>query len=158
MATSYASFSCSTRNSCGDARLTSAYIRQMDIHERIKTRRTEKGLSMQAVADHCELKSWQAVQQWERPDDQGGTTPRRKALLKLAEILEVTPEWIQFGKDSGEPKRPQFGRRDDAWPFTFSAQEFAALPAEQRGRINGYAQAVIDDWRARSGKGHGRSA
>lgn len=69
----------------------------MDIHHRIKARRTELGMSMQDLATAVGLKSWQAVQQWEKPDSEEGTAPRRARLKMVADALKVTPEWLQFG-------------------------------------------------------------
>ncbi len=103
MRQSYTSFSCITRNSCGDARLPSEYSSPMDdIHKRIKAKRLEKGLSMQQLATAVGLKGWQSVQQWEKPDDEGGTAPRRDKLQKVADALGVTAEWLQFGAPAPE--------------------------------------------------------
>jgi transcriptional regulator with XRE-family HTH domain len=131
----------------------------MDIHQRIKSKRLEKGLSMQAVADFCGLKSWQSVQQWELPDEAGGTTPRRTALALLADLLEVSPQWIQFGDEGAQSSGPKTLRRDKhPWPFRFTADQFSALPRDRQERINAYAQGVIEEWEASHTAKRGKTA
>lgn len=71
----------------------------MDIHQRIKARRIELGMSMQTLAKEAGLKGWQSVQQWEKPD---GTAPRRAILQRVADALRVTPEWLLFGPQDGQ--------------------------------------------------------
>lgn len=46
--------------------------------------------------------SWQTVQLWEK---EGGTAPNRNRIGKVAEVLGVTPEWLQHGVDTARPKR-----------------------------------------------------
>lgn len=118
----------------------------MDIHQRIKAKRLEKGLSMQALADQVGLKGWQSVQQWEKSDTEGGTAPNRTRLARVAKALGVTPEWLQFGQDNSESKLIEHELDAERWPFSFSRQQFLSLPQNQQELINGYARGVIDAW------------
>lgn len=72
----------------------------MDIHARIKQKRLEKKFSLEELAQKVGVKSWQAVQHWERPENKGGTAPHRNRLPAVAEALGVSPEWLQFGDEA----------------------------------------------------------
>ncbi|BBO59940.1 helix-turn-helix domain-containing protein [Mycoavidus sp. B2-EB] len=72
----------------------------MDIHARIKQKRLEKKFSLEELAQKVGVKSWQAVQHWERPEDKGGTAPHRNRLPSVAKALGVSPEWLQFGDEA----------------------------------------------------------
>lgn len=77
-------------------------IRVMSIHRRIKERREQLNLSMEALAALVGVKAWQTVQQWER--EQGGTAPKRDRLAKVADALQTTPEYLLFGDESSSSK------------------------------------------------------
>jgi transcriptional regulator with XRE-family HTH domain len=53
---------------------------------------------MKQLAEACGLKSWQTVQAWERD-----SAPTRKKLDRVAEVLQVSPEWLLTGR--GEQNR-----------------------------------------------------
>lgn len=65
-----------------------------DIHTRIKELRLELGLSMEALAKAAGVKSWQTVQQWEKPD---GTAPKRERLQRVADALKTTKAYLLDG-------------------------------------------------------------
>lgn len=65
----------------------------MSIHKRIRERRQELGLTLMEVARRCGLSAWTTVQHWERK-----TAPTRMRLPKVAEVLEVTEEWLLTGR------------------------------------------------------------
>lgn len=65
----------------------------MTINQRIKDRRAALGLTLKEVADRCGLNAWQTVQAWERQ-----SAPTRKRLTKVAEALQVSPEWLLTGR------------------------------------------------------------
>lgn len=67
-------------------------IAGMNIHRRIRERREQLGLSMQALAARVGVSAWQTVQQWEKED--GGTAPKRERLKRVAEALQTTPEYL----------------------------------------------------------------
>ena len=76
----------------------------MSIHQRIRERRLALGLpSHQALADLVGV-SWQTVQLWEK---EGGTAPNRGRIKKVAEVLGVTPEWLQHGVASEKQEGTQ---------------------------------------------------
>jgi phage repressor protein C with HTH and peptisase S24 domain len=77
-------------------------IAPMNIHRRIKEKREELGLTMQALAALVGVKAWQTVQQWEKED--GGTAPKRERLKAVADALKTTPEYLLFG-DSRPPEQ-----------------------------------------------------
>jgi SOS-response transcriptional repressor LexA len=66
---------------------------------RLRRRRKELGLSQPDIAARMGV-SAQAVQQWEK---EGGTSPRGKRMHLLAQILQCSPEWLQFGSDQRTP-------------------------------------------------------
>ncbi|KIF80789.1 LexA family protein [Noviherbaspirillum autotrophicum] len=66
------------------------------IHERIKTKRLELGLTMDELAKRVGVSSWQTVQQWEK---EGGTAPKRSRLDAVAQALNVTVDWLLSGPD-----------------------------------------------------------
>lgn len=77
-------------------------IAGMNIHRRIRERRTELGLSMEALAALVGVRAWQTVQQWERED--GGTAPKRERLQQVAKALRTTPEYLLFGSPAPLPE------------------------------------------------------
>lgn len=67
----------------------------MSIHQRIKSRRIALQLqSHKALADLVGV-SWQTVQLWEK---EGGTAPNRNRIAKVAEVLQVSVEWLTTGQ------------------------------------------------------------
>lgn len=64
-----------------------------DIHSRIKDLREKRGISLEALAELVDV-SWQAVQQWEKPE---GTAPKRTRLEKVAEVLGTTSTYLLTG-------------------------------------------------------------
>nr|WP_181885394.1 helix-turn-helix domain-containing protein [Trinickia dinghuensis] len=74
----------------------------MNIHRRIRDRRLELGLSMEALAELVGVRAWQTIQQWEKED--GGTAPKRDRLKKVSEALRTTPEYLLFGSPAPLPE------------------------------------------------------
>lgn len=64
-----------------------------DIHARIKRLREAQSLSLEALAKKAGV-SWQAAQQWEKPN---GTAPKRARLAKVAEALKTTAGYLMSG-------------------------------------------------------------
>lgn len=80
----------------------------MSIHQRIKQRREELGLSMQALADLVGVSAWQTIQQWEK---ENGTAPKRERLAAVAQALQTTPETLLFGQaEDGQKRKGGDGR------------------------------------------------
>jgi transcriptional regulator with XRE-family HTH domain len=96
----------------------------MDIHERIKARRKQLGItSFEKMAERILQKtgkkiSWQTIQLWEKP---GGTAPSRNNLPFVANALECSADWLLTGApgpgDTGDlpkgkqsPENPQASR------------------------------------------------
>lgn len=71
-----------------------------DIHSRIKQLRELRGMSLEALAEKVGV-SWQAAQQWEKPD---GTAPKRTRLAKVAAVLETSQEYLFSGYGQGAPE------------------------------------------------------
>lgn len=68
------------------------------IHIRIRCRRLELGLSMEAVAKAVGGGlTWQAVQKWEN----GETAPNRNRIGCVAAALKTTTEYLLLGTDNG---------------------------------------------------------
>ncbi|WP_372834047.1 helix-turn-helix domain-containing protein [Pontibacterium sp.] len=73
---------------------------KMTIGQRIAKARVSAGLNQSQLAAELSVAP-QSVQQWERDK----TTPRRTRVESLAESLNVSPEWILFGKEPASPSR-----------------------------------------------------
>lgn len=67
----------------------------MNIHDRIKSAREQKGMSMEQLGSIVGV-SWQTVQQWEN----GKTAPKRKRLDAVADALGVSVEQLVIGDES----------------------------------------------------------
>ena len=68
-----------------------------DIHQRIKMRREELGISQSELARMIGVKP-QTVQQWEA----GTTAPKRKRLLDVANALDTTITYLLAGTDHSD--------------------------------------------------------
>ncbi len=70
------------------------------IHERIRTRREQLGLSQEALAKELGVK-YQTVQHWEREPADGvkSAAPKRTRLAEVARVLKVSPEYLMTGRD-----------------------------------------------------------
>ena len=66
-----------------------------DIHSRIKRLRIEKQLSMEGLAALVGVKSWQTIQQWEKPN---GTAPKRERLQRVADALGTSQLYLLMGE------------------------------------------------------------
>lgn len=62
---------------------------------RIRQRRKELKLTQEHVAKHCKINRV-SVSNWET-DGKNGTSPKGANLLALAELFNVTPEWLVSG-------------------------------------------------------------
>jgi transcriptional regulator with XRE-family HTH domain len=70
----------------------------MNINERIIAKMKELGMR-QADLARATGATKGAVNQWFK----GATAPSGENLIKVAQALRVTPEWLQFGKESRVP-------------------------------------------------------
>lgn len=73
----------------------------MGIGDRIKEARKGLKLSQDTLADMVGA-SQSAVGNWESELN----NPRRQLIPKLAKILKVSPEWLEFGDDAPQGKKP----------------------------------------------------
>jgi transcriptional regulator with XRE-family HTH domain len=70
----------------------------MTVNDRIRSARTEQGLSLNALAKKLGVTST-CVWNW----DHDNTSPRPDALPRLADALGVNVEWLRNGGDSRKP-------------------------------------------------------
>ena len=75
-------------------------MKNMQIHERIRTKRAEAKLSVQAFADALGV-TRAAVNQWEK---EGGTAPSRKHQPKVAKMLGISV--AELMSESGQQNPP----------------------------------------------------
>lgn len=68
----------------------------MNIHSRIRAAREKAKLSLNEVARRMDV-SRQAATAWE---EEGGSLPRRKNLNLLADVLNVSVDWLLTGNDA----------------------------------------------------------
>jgi phage repressor protein C with HTH and peptisase S24 domain len=73
----------------------------MNIHQRIKKARIDLKLSMEDLGEILGV-SWQTVQQWEKEDDEGGTSPKRKRLDQVATALGKTVGYLINGDEESD--------------------------------------------------------
>lgn len=97
----YTRTACIASDTCVDTILACGSNLAMNIHERIKRGRIAKRMSMEELAEKLGV-TWQAVQQWEN----GGTTPRRKRVEQIAQVLDMSEMEVALGKDDTK-----------SWPF-----------------------------------------
>lgn len=103
------------------------------IHDRIKDRREELGLSMEALAAKCGVQ-WQTVQQWEN----GSTAPARSRHKKVAAALGMSVKWLLTGEDG--PARMRAGELIQAL-----ADMLAGANADTRETIAGLLARLARD-------------
>jgi transcriptional regulator with XRE-family HTH domain len=72
----------------------------MTLGNRIKTARKRLRMSQAVLARHTYVDQ-SSIAYWES----GRTSPKYSRLLELASILEVTPEWLQFGINTGSSNK-----------------------------------------------------
>lgn len=82
----------------------------MNIHQRIRDRRIELGLTQQELAELVGV-TQSAVQLWEKEDRDGGTAPQRKRLDLLAAQLKVSPDYLATGNSATVIDQKQEGRK-----------------------------------------------
>ena len=70
----------------------------MTLGNRIKIARKRLRMSQAVLARHTKVDQ-SSIAYWES----GRTSPKYSRLMELAAILEVTPEWLQFGINSASP-------------------------------------------------------
>lgn len=121
---------------------------------RLSTLLEETGTSQAALARVCGVKP-PSVSDWLSGRTRELTAPH---LLRAAAHFNVNPGWLATGAGSKYAQAGQalvanspLGRYDvpaeSRWPFTrVTATRWAALPAALRTRIEGYAEAVVDEW------------
>ena len=89
----------------------------------------------------------QAVQKWEKAK----TVPRGATLRRLADVLGVSPAYIQFGITTSvsdtfsvEQETPDYvvvqREKQDDWPFSVTREQFSRFSEEQRSLINRYIE------------------
>lgn len=96
----------------------------MTIGSRIKQARQSLGLSQAELADALGI-TRSACSQWEADV---GTGPRRVRLERLAELLEVSYEWLATGRDEVRDDTPRYLSADQEELL----QRFRALKPRQR--------------------------
>ena len=72
----------------------------MTLGNRIKVARKRLRMSQAVLARHTKVDQ-SSIAYWES----GRTSPKYSRLLELATFLEVTPEWLQFGINSGSSNK-----------------------------------------------------
>lgn len=73
-------------------------VTMSDIHERIKKKREEKGLTQEEFGKLVGV-SYQSVQQWEGAGTKK-TAPQRKRMQTVADVLGTTVQYLQTGSTS----------------------------------------------------------
>lgn len=112
----------------------------MTIGQRIRERRTARGLTLQQVGDNFGI-SRTSVSGWERDL----ARPDLDKIVDLAQLLGTTTDYLLAGR------MPSLSTAVDPWPFTrVSREEFDALPGSERLIIEGYVLRAVEDHRVKS--------
>lgn len=98
----------------------------MEIHEKIKRRRLELGLTLEKVADYVGV-SKATVSRWESGEI---VNMRRDRILKLSEVLKVKPNFI-MGLE--EPKE----KKETTNPYFVDTSALTELELEEFNRVTG---------------------
>ena len=119
---------------------------RVTIHQRIRQRREELGLTLEEVGKAVGV-SWQTVQQWEKT-----TAPKRARLEAAATALKTTPEWLLFGEPPQitSPRESETNMSTAAvgnWPFgTFiTPEQWETLSQEQRTAFAWEARKIFSE-------------
>jgi transcriptional regulator with XRE-family HTH domain len=124
----------------------------MNIHQRIRRRREQLGLSMQALAERIPVRAWQTIQQWEK---EGGTAPKRERLKAVAKALQTTEKWLMFGGLEAENAKSDDGRSNQQqqpleqetaqnWPFSVALHDINHLPPNIRQRLDEFVRGFVE--------------
>ena len=116
------------------------------IAKRIEDCRHGKNISQSELARKVGVTP-QAVQKWEKAK----TVPRGATLRRLADVLGVSPAYIQFcittsvsDTFSVEQETPDYvvvqREKQDDWPFSVTREQFSRFSEEQRSLINRYIE------------------
>ena len=121
-----------------------ARMPRVTIHQRIRQRREQLGLSLQDVGSAVGV-SWQTVQQWEKT-----TAPKRARLEAAALALKTTPEWLLFGEDHATTAESENRMTDTAvgnWPLGsfITPEQWATLTAEQQAAFAWEARKIFSE-------------
>lgn len=98
----------------------------MEIHEKIKRRRLELGLTLEKVADYVGV-SKATVSRWESGEI---VNMRRDRILKLSEVLKVKPNFIMGLEESKEKKK-------SVNPYFVDTSVLTATELEEFNRVTG---------------------
>jgi transcriptional regulator with XRE-family HTH domain len=128
----------------------------VDIHNRIKTRRTHLKLSQEQLAVKvsqleglAKPLAWQTVQQWET-----STVPRHRRLQHVATALEMQLDELMGAPASATPKAQVQSQGDDGWPFQVVARDQVTalspsqLAALEKAMVKHLLQPDAGDFRA----------
>lgn len=121
------------------------------INQRIRAQRESVGLSLEQVAEKLGI-SYQAVQQWEKPD---GTQPRRKRMAALAAVLGTTVEYLETGKKTEYAQAINVLPARDAsgWPFRrISADRISRLDEADLAYLEGRIESILETIESTMGK------
>ena len=113
------------------------------INQRIRELREAAGLPLEHVAAKLGV-SYQAVQQWERPD---GTQPRRMRMEALATVLNTTVEYLETGKATEYAQTVNVlpAREAGWWPFRrISAERIRRLGEADLAYLEGRIESMLE--------------
>lgn len=118
---------------------------EKSIAQRLVQRRQELGLSQTDVASRMDITP-QSVQQWEA----GRTTPRGKRMTALSNILQCSPEWLQFGIGTPGSSQPNTGTSNVASVYFKEARKFPVISWVTAGdwaeAIDMFQPGVAEQW------------
>ncbi|WKI50147.1 helix-turn-helix domain-containing protein (plasmid) [Klebsiella pneumoniae] len=77
-------------------------MKNIELNDRIRRRRTELDLSQQKLADAVKV-SHVTIFKWEN----GETEPKGQNLFKLSKALKCSPTWLLYGDEDQAPTPPE---------------------------------------------------
>lgn len=69
-----------------------------DFSKRLKEERKRQGYTQKSLAEECDI-SLQTLRRYEQRKNNEQTSPLADNLVKIAQVLDVTVEYLLFGKD-----------------------------------------------------------
>ncbi|ARD61590.1 transcriptional regulator [Kosakonia radicincitans DSM 16656] len=118
-------------------------MKNIELNDRIRQRRTELEMSQQKLADAVKV-SHVTVFKWEN----GETQPRGKNLFTLSKALKCSPTWLLYGDEDQTPLPPaEIPTELDDRQLKL-LELFDSLPESEKDRQLAELEQKVDDFNA----------
>lgn len=113
----------------------------MTISDRIFEKMKEHSMSQKMFSEQTGILQ-STISEWKKK----GTNPTSDKIMKICQVLEVTPEWLL----SGVEKSGKRGRESDIYVISKNSeignliQEYNKMDEKLRARMQGYMEAILE--------------